>query len=275
MKILVIDKYYYPKDLAQMDMYNSLKEEYEIIFADNNNLIEYVKSDNYDYLYLGIFHPWCGIQNLEEILKINKKPIIIDQADNEGFMARKNSKMIYPENSILLSRYLPNEKLSNFWNGKLMLLPWYINPGRFIPQEKVIDISFICTININRLGADRKKMSIDIKNHCIENNLSHVIGENYNDYSDLITKSKAMVIDGSRYCLTQKYIEAALSNCLIIGEKPVSPSNEFKTINLEFLTSKTINSFDDIVLYNKKYVLETFANKNKFLENFRNVISNF
>lgn len=273
MKMLVIDKYNYPRDLAQMDMYSVLQEKYDIIYSNPNNLIDFVKEDNYDYLYLGIYHPWCGISNLEEILKINKKPVIIDQADNEGFIARKNSKIIYTENSILLSRYLPNERLSNFWKGKLMLLPWYINPDRFLPQEKIIDLSFVCTINIKRLGADRKKMSLDIKQYCMDNSLKCAIGENYKEYSDIITKSKAMVIDGSRYCLTQKYIEAALSNCLIIGEKPTSPENDLITIDLE--SFNYLKSYDDVILHNRNYVLNNFCNKDNFLKIFENIISSF
>ena len=203
MKILVIDVYNHPRDPAQMDMYQALSEKYDVGFATYKTLHTLVKQGNYDYLYLGIYHPWCDVSNLEEILKINKKPVIIDQADNEGFMARKNSKSIYSENSILLSRYLPNERIK--WNGKLRLLPWYINPSRFTQQEKSIDVAFICTMRFARLGTDRKKMSLDIYDYCEKNGLSHKIGEYFNEYVNLITKSKVMIIDGSRNCLTQKY----------------------------------------------------------------------
>lgn len=277
MKILIIDKYNYPRDLAQMDMYQVLSEKYDVEFATNENLMTLVSQNNYDFLYLGIYHPWCGILNLEEILKINKKPVIIDQADNEGFMARKKSKIIYDDNSILLSRYLPNDKLSNLWKDKLYLFPWYINPDRFIPQEKSIDVSFICTINIVRLGVNRKKMSLDIYNYCENNGLSHKIGEYFDEYNDLITKSKVMIIDGSRYCLTQKYIEAALSNCIIVGQKPTSPPNDFITINLESINSKTIDSIynNGDIHINREYALRYFANKENFLGNFEKIISKF
>lgn len=275
MKILVIDRYNYARDLAQMDMYQVLSEEYNVGFAIHKTLMTLVKQDNYDYLYLGIYHPWCGISNLEEILKINKKPVIIDQADNEGFIARISKKNIYSENNILLSRYLPNENLGRFWKDKICLLPWYINPNRFIPQEKTIDVSFVCTINIKRLGVDRKKMSLDIYDYCKKHDLSYKIGEYFKEYRDIVTKSKVMVIDGSRYCLTQKYIEAALSNCIIVGEKPISPPNEFITINLESINSQTIDSYNDNIISNRKYALETFANKSVFLDNFKKIISEF
>ena len=276
MNILVYDKYNNPRDLAQMDMYSALSEKYNIIYANSTNLISLITEGNYDLLYLGILHPWHGSINWEQALNINRKPILIDQADNEGFMARSNSKYIYNEsNCILLSRYLPN-RLTNVWKGKLFLLPWYINPNRFIPQEKTIDISFVCMINIRRLGSDRKQMSQDILKYCEENGLSYVIGEYFGDnYRKIITSSKAMVIDGSRMCLTQKYIEASLSNCIIIGEHPTSPENEIKTIELNMINSKNINDFNDNVQYNRNYILDTFSNKEKFLKTFDDIISNF
>lgn len=276
MNILVYDKYNNPRDLAQMDMYSALSEKYNIIYANSTNLISLINEGNYDLLYLGILHPWHGNINWELVLSINRRPIIIDQADNEVFMARSNSKYIYNEsNCILLSRYLPN-RLSNMWKGKLFLLPWYINPDRFIPQEKTIDISFVCMINIKRLGADRKKMSQDILKYCEENGLSSVIGEYFGDnYRKIITSSKAMVVDGSRLCLTQKYIEASLSNCIIIGEHPTSPENEIKTIKLNIINSKNINNFNENVQHNRNYILDTFANKEKFLKTFDDIILNF
>jgi hypothetical protein len=276
MNILVYDKYNNPRDLAQMDMYYALEEKHNLIYANSTNLISLITEGNYDILYLGILHPWHGNINWEQALNINRKPILIDQADNEGFMARSNSKYIYNEsNCILLSRYLPN-RLTNVWKGKLCLLPWYINPDRFIPQEKIIDVSFVCMINIKRLGSDRKQMSQDILKYCEENELNYIIGEYFGDtYRKIITSSKAMVVDGSRLCLTQKYIEASLSNCIIIGEHPTSPENEIKTIELNMINFKNINDFNENVQYNRNYILDTFANKDKFLKTFDDIISNF
>lgn len=275
MKILIIDKYNYPRDIAQMDMYEALSEKYEIIFATPKNILSLITEENYDYLYLGIYHPWCGLsqEKLQEIININNKPLLIDQADNEGFIGRIDSKVNYGEKCILLSRYLPHEELEKFWTGSLKLLPWYINPDRFIPQEKEIDIAFVCTMNINRLGVDRKKMSFDILNYCENNNLTYKIGEYWKDYNDIVTKSKAIIIDGSRYCLTQKYIEAALSECVIIGEIPKMPINDILTISLDYFNIN--NDYSNIVKYNKEYILRTFANKEKFLKTFDNILLNF
>jgi len=279
MKILVFDFYNYPRDLAQTDMYHVLREHYgdDIKFSNKYNFSDHVKKGNYDFLYLGIYHPWCGISRsvLEELLKINQKPTIIDQADNEGFMARLSFRNIYSENSILLSRYLPNERLSKTWKGKLLLLPWYINSNRFIPQEKNIDVSFVCTMGIKRLGTDRKKMSQQIKKYCEEHNLTYKVEENFKEYTDIVTRSKVMIIDGSRFCLTQKYIEAALSNCIIVGEKPTSPPNNFITQDLESINLETINSFTSNIEFNRKYALEEFSNKEKLLDNFKSIFTNF
>jgi len=272
MKMLVIDYYCAPRDLAQMDMYVALYEQYEVIFANSENFADLVKAQDFDYLYLGIYHPWCGKFDWNNLLKINKKPIIIDQADNEGFIGRRDTKFEYGDNCILLSRYLPNDDLRNFWKGKLCLLPWYINPERFIPQEKTIDVAFVCSMNVNN-RIDREKLGERILKYCQDNNLSYKIGEYWGqDYKNIITSSKSMVVDGSRYCLTQKYIECALSNCLIIGERPIYPPNEFITVNLESVNSNNIDDFHFEVLSNNMYALDNYANKEKFLDNFKVIL---
>lgn len=279
MKLLIYDRYNYPRDLSQMDMYGVLDERYDVVFSNNKNIINLVSKGDYDYLYLGIYHPWSGLskEDLETIIKLNKKPIIIDQVDNENFIYRVDSKIDYGDNCVLLSRYLPNQLLENFWKGKLSLLPWYINPDRFIPQEKTIDIAFVCMINVaNRIGADRKKISENILKYSENNNLSHKIGEYWGkDYVNILTRSKAKIIDGSRYCLTQKYIESALSKCIIVGEKPTSPANDFITISLKDLDLNNYNKYKKILEHNRQYALDNFANKDIFIKKFERVIDRF
>lgn len=271
MKILILDLYNYPRDLAQMDMYTLFKENFEVTFANSKNILDLVYDNDYDCLYLGILHRWCNIP-WKILFDINKKPILIDQADNDGFISRSD-KITYKGDCMLLSRYLPDENLNKSWNGKIELLPWYIDPKRFKPKNKKIDVSFIYMKNHKRLGANRDQISEKVQKHCNKNKLSYKIGEYWdNEYQNIVTSSKALVVDGSRFCLTQKYIEASLSNCLIVGEKPLKPTNEIKTINLESVNSKNIDNFNDIITYNREYILETFANKNVFIEKFKNIL---
>jgi len=277
MRILIFDKYNNPRDLAQMDMYKVLNDTYDVTFSDKSNVVKLVIEGNYDYFYFGIYHPWAGLEKseLELIVKLNTKPIIIDQVDNENFIYRVNTKMDYGENCILLSRYLPNKLLENFWKGKLELFPWYINPDRFIPQEKTNDIAFVCMINVNnRIGADRNKISKEILKYSEDNNLKYKIGEYWGkEYRNILTSSKVKVIDGSRFCLTQKYIESALSKCIIVGEKPISPPNDFITIKIEDLDLGDYNKYKGILKVNRDYALRTFANKDVFISNFEKIIS--
>lgn len=272
MKILVLDLYNVPRDLAQTDMYLVFNEKFDMIFSNKFNFLDLLKKNDFDYLYLGLYHTWCGVKNLASILKNVNKPIIIDQADNEGFIARISKNNFYPKNSILLSKYLPNDRLSQVWGDNLYLLPWYINADRFISNKKEIDVSFICTMEINRLGNDRKKIGENVEKYCKKNHLTYKIGQDFNNYIDLITKSKVMVIDGSRFCLTQKYLESSLSNCIIVGEKPISPPNDLIVRKLEDINLDTIDKFSGDIFYNRRYVLNNFSNKNKLISNFENII---
>lgn len=277
MKLLVFDRYNYPRDLSQMDMYGVLNENYDVIFSNKNNVVDLVTQGDYDYLYLGIYHPWADLEksDLELIISLNKKPIIIDQVDNENFIYRVDTKIDYGDNCILLSRYLPNKLLEKFWKGKLSLLPWYINPDRFIPQEKTNDIAFVCMMNVaNRIGANRNKIGENILKYSEENNFKYKIGEYWGKtYRDILTSSKVKVIDGSRYCLTQKYIESALSNCIIVGEKPTSPANDFITIELKDLNLNNYEKYEKLLDHNRKYALDNFANKDIFIKKFERVIN--
>lgn len=274
-RILVIDVYDYPRDMAQMDIYDALKYKYDVILSNIKDIKFHMLEDKYDYLYLGLLHSWMNL-DWNNLLKLNKKPYLIDQADNEGFVSRNMSKINYVGDFILLSRYLPNENLNKSWKHKIELLPWYIDPDRFEPKTKTIDISYVCNMSSNRIGINRIELGKKIIKYCIDNNLSYVVGEHYGEkYKNIIERSKAFVIDGSRYCLTQKYIEASLSGCLLIGEKPLYPDNELITLELNKIKSNNIDNYNDIILHNKRYVLNSFANKKYFLKIFDNILTKF
>jgi len=160
-RILVLDKYVMRRDLAQMDMYFAMEEVFDLVYANEQTIYYLINKGDYDILYLGIYHHVMNV-DYNRIFIANKKPVIIDQADNEE---KATQKLRYDsiKSKVLLSRYLPNESLSKTWKGKLKLLPWYIDPSRFKPLKKEIDASFVCSINGERIGANRVTIADQLK----------------------------------------------------------------------------------------------------------------
>lgn len=271
MRILVLDKYAMRRDLAQMDMYFAMEEIFEITYATELTIYYLIKKGDYDILYLGIYHHVMNI-DYDRVFSENKKPIIIDQADNEE-KATQKLKYDQIKQKVLLARYLPNEAIEKAFNFKIELLPWYVNPNRFKPALKDIDVLFICSINGERIGNDRKQIASRLKGIFDKAELSYIIGEYYgNEYANILSRSWSMVVECGRKCLTQKYIEASLSSCAIIGDVPIYPDNELKVIPLNFDTLLFPKEMPD-VKHNREYILRTFANKEVFLSNIKRIVN--
>lgn len=279
MKILVIDLYNHKRDLAQMDMYAAMNEVFEMDYATVDNLMSKVKANDYDILWLGIHHQGMKI-NWDMIFQSNTRPVIIDQADNEEMMnCPVNYRQIKEKK--LLSRYLPHDDLRYYWGSDVFLLPWYIDPKRFNKKMKVNDISFVCLINGIRIGLDRKKISNSLKSILeSDGNFSYVIGQNFGEpYKEILATTRLVLIECGRLCLTQKYIEAALSGCIITGHVPLYPQNDLYVIPFDF-DNITIDVFHSIlkmdhsemVRKNREYMLDTFANKNKFKKDVKSIL---
>ena len=81
-----------------------------------------------------------------------------------------------------------------------------------------------------------------------------------------------MIIECGRKCLTQKYIEASLCECAIIGDVPLYPLNELKVLPLDFNLMLFPKEMPDIK-YNREYILHTFANKEVFLSNIKRIVN--
>jgi hypothetical protein len=265
MRILVIDRYNMPRDLAQMDMYKAMEAQHTLTYANKFDVYKHVSQHDYDLIYLGIYHHVLKIE-WEYLYTMVNTPIIIDQADNDEFI---NYDWKYPANSTLVSRYLPN-RIEGYWGKKVYLLPWYINPERFKPAEKDVDMMFVCSIRGKRIGYNRKQMLAEVTDYANRNGMRLIAGEYWEQYPSICARSKIMVIDGSRFCLTQKYIEACLSECYIAGEKPISPVNDIRVTSL-----KNLKIDPKTIKHNKEYILETFANKNYFLKHFDECLTSF
>lgn len=262
MKILIIDKFLQRRDPAQTDMYSAIASEHQVGFSVNP--LEDVIMGNYDLLYLGIYHQTLDL-DLCQILFYNTAPVIIDQADNEEFVER-DRLLSYAKNiKYVLSRYLPNEVLGVYcdkYGIELKLLPWYVNPNRFTPtKSKSYDLVFI-----GSLYGVRNDVAKNIESFGYVSGKSVLVGESYGgEYSWILSRSYMAYMECGRLCMTQKYIEASLSGCVLVGDKPLYPANEL-------VVYPTVPDNYANLPSNRDYVLRTFANEQVFLERFNELL---
>jgi hypothetical protein len=142
--------------------------------------------------------------------------------------------VLFGRNTVITSRYLSEKKLVEHKKRnhpvKVELLPWYINPNRFCLSEKDIDVSFVASMNTDR----RRKTSEEVKAICEKNNWSCFAGVCYGEeYANILSRTKVFVAECGRKCLTQKYMEASLSGCTLVGDIPIYPSNNYFVYPME------------------------------------------
>jgi hypothetical protein len=246
MKILVIDKLFQTRSgRAETDMYKAMMERHNLVFD-----ISLLYSGDYDVLWLGAYHFRMGL-DIQQILSINKKPVFVLQADNEEF-----AKEPFYKDVTVLCRYLPSDALSHY---KTELLPWYMEPIE--PQEKTCDVAFICS-----MYGDRVYQAKVIKKVCEDNGWTSVTGEYHEDYLDLISRCRVMVIQCDRQCLTLKYLEASYCDMPIVGTVPVYPENKFKVIEADLGSHESVKDGIEKALKSKSNIglMENYS-KEKFL----------
>ena len=212
----------------------------------------------FDIVYFGIAHNYIHRKALERsklhdlhyvLSKMTKNQIlIVDQADTEFFMKDNRGKQKiefnrYFQGKIFLLDKLSSDELKKFAkknNFKLLKLPWMIKPEDYKEIDltaKDIDVTFISTINY---GSEFHEKRVEILNNLLllqkeRPDLKFYISappfypKNIvygDDYKKILNRTKIFIAEGSnRLCMTQKYMEAGLAECLIIGDRPLYPEN--------------------------------------------------
>jgi hypothetical protein len=247
MKILILDSYYRMRDMAQMDIYKAMElSGHEIIYG---NQLEWWRSmqwaGDYDALYLGLVHENMGIDWPALYFLNHGRPIYFDQADNEEFVSKHKARPYLKEKHTVISRYLPNARIESFVakiGYKLHLMPWYVDADRIRSmagtQSKDIDVSFICS----KEGIQRRGEINEVVNQCVrEFGLSHCLDDLFaSAYYRMLARSKVLIIECDRKCLTQKYIEAAVLGCHIIGDRPIYPANNLQMTECNLMDKQSI-----------------------------------
>jgi len=214
--------------------------------------------NRFDIVYFGICHNYIHRKGLERfklhdlhyvLSKMTKDQIlIVDQADTEFFMQDNSRKQkiefsrYFQGKKILLDK-LSSDVLKKFAdknNFILLKLPWMIKPEDYKEIDltaKDIDVSFISTINY---GSEFHVKRVEILNNLLilqkqRPDLKFYISappfypKNIvygDDYKKILNRTKIFIAEGSnRLCMTQKYLEAGLAGCLIVGDKPIYPEN--------------------------------------------------
>lgn len=251
MRILVIDKFLQPRSSSQMDMYLAMSSVHDVFLSADP--VGDVLRGEYDLLYLGLYHQVIGV-DMYQLLRMNSKPILVDQSDNEEFIERNS----IPGGATFLSRYLPNEAFESYCKERgisYAWLPFYVNPDRFNAIKKDVEYAFICS-NFNKRRKRMKDFPSDV-----------FVGEFYGwEYIKTLGRARHFIIECSRQCMTQKYIEAALCECILVGDKPLYPRNDLRVYNFG-------ESGFDTIAQNKEYILDTYSNKEWFLKHFNNIIN--
>lgn len=257
MNILIIDEKN-ERDLAQYDMYDLLKKDHNLYFSSMSEWELII--DDVDLVWLGIYHQTFNI-DWKLFASKCKVPIIIDNADNKEFV-EKSIDIPYRlfRNKVFTSRYLPHKQMSmmgQIYNAPVRQLSWYINPGRFKAAEKDIDVVFIATMYDSRY-----KLMQHIQKVCDDNDWTYYLGEDFENYSHYLSRAKIFYCDCSRNCLTQKYIEAIYSGCILIGDAPKYPAN-----NIQVIEAKDIEQAIRQGLNSQRQSYES-----PFLTDFNNII---
>jgi hypothetical protein len=255
-KILIIDKFSKKRDLSQSYVYEFLEKRFECTFKEQ--ILRFTPSfflRKFDLVYFGIYHfdiheKSTGkfyLMDLNSFISKmkNKQVLVADQVDSEFFLKRNSgSKMVRYEKfegrKFLFERYSSPE-LKKFGQEKgfsVKNLPWMIKKedyGKFDPDKKDIDVCFVCTITP---GYDYHRRRLNILNNLLSLKKTRpelnfyisappfypenaVYGE---EYKNILSRSKVFIVEGSdRSCLTQKYLEAGMSGCVLIGDRPKFP----------------------------------------------------
>jgi len=270
MNILVVDSFSVERDPAQMDMYRAIEKHHEVVYCSTNEEL-WLLLPRTDIVYLGIYHVGLPIDWGLFVMTCDK-PIIIDNADNEGQV--KNAGKIgyqWMKRKILTSRYLPHkgmEDLAIECGTSVMSLPWYIDPERVKQRgKKTNDIAFMCTQYGKRI-----KIATEIREMAKVNGWKCITGEYYGPLNiELLGKSRVSVIECARKCLTQKYIEAALCGCTIVGDTPIYPASNIKMYDSNLASNLEVRirqALGNPLLTD----LSTFTDEGIFINNLQKVI---
>ncbi len=259
--ILIID-ICHRRDTFQWNIYKKLRQNDNFniyicqeIDGDIENIMFEININKIDLIFIGIYHG-VFLENSIEYIRRNNIPCIIDSADNEELI--NNEKMPYFIGSgiinAVITKYLPSPEFTDFFNNlsydvsKLYCIEWGIEPVENI-KVKDIDVAFICSIEDNWKYHEYRKIIKEILESLegFKMFTENVWGD---EYRDILMRSKIFIVEGSmRKSMTQKYLEAGISGCFLIGERPIIPTIAYENFNDSTMTEVTdLNELNGVIV---------------------------
>ena len=114
-------------------------------------------------------------------------------------------------------------------NAKRIHMPWGVDPMDWqrpdLRKKRSIDVNMICMIHgTYPQHENRRRVKDLISQMPITKRFGNVYGRMYRD---LLLDSKIFIVLTGNHFLTQKYLEGAMSGCLLIGDIPTEPTKTF------------------------------------------------
>ena len=131
---------------------------------------------------------------------------------------------------------------------KLIQIPWGIDTNGFDRVEKTVDVSLICTIGRSPFHLNRKIARKVLS--CMNNEINVRIGNYYGEeYLDLLKKTKIFIAESSmRSTMTQKYLEGAMCECMLLGDIPFDKYGIFED-GVTMVEVKDYSKIDEKIRY--------------------------
>lgn len=212
-----------------------------------------------DYIYYGFSVMYTGVE--ESFINDNGIKIIAEIGDVECFISDpkmwKNLEKVGVD--FLVFRSLGNDealgKIEKFiseteWLNKtrLIQIPWGIDTNGFDRVEKTVDVSLICAIGRSPFHLSRKiaRKVLSTMNNEINVRIGNYYGE---EYLDLLKKTKIFIAESSmRNSMTQKYLEGAMCECMLLGDIPFDKYGIFED-RVSMVEVKDYSKIDEKIRY--------------------------
>ena len=142
----------------------------------------------------------------------------ISDFQNKGYIAYDRTKAIYGDRTQTFLK-----------RAKHIHTPWGFNPDHWRSPDKKkkrpIDINMVCAIHRTYpKHENRRKVIGQLSKLDCRKQLGNLYGAYYRE---TLKQSKIFIVLTGTNFLTQKYLEGALSGCLLIGNIPTEPKNTF------------------------------------------------
>jgi len=179
---------------------------------------------------------------------MTRVPVILDNNDIECLVADRRVEALFRSGCVhlLFTKYYPSAVLDEFARSvgfspsRICLVPWACDPATYTAGgEKDIDVCYPVTVAPTWKFHRHRPLIAEI----VRNTPNSFVGNVYGaEYLEILRRSKILVVDGSdRHAMTQKYVEGAMSGCLLIGDVPTVPEVAARL----FVGGKTMASTHD------------------------------